>query len=192
MEARAGRKESTVRRKQFVLAAILAGIGTAFALRGGDAPAPGGAKRPPAAALRFGVFDSRAIAVAFVHSRFSTGPKDLMDERKKAEETGDQKRIEELKAKGKKLQDKLHLQGFGKVPVDDLLAYVKDGIPQVAKSAGVDAIADDVLFTAPGVETVDVTDALVKLYSPNESTLKMVESLKKTRPLPLDRFPVGD
>jgi hypothetical protein len=48
-----------------------------------------------------------------------------------AEGEEDEKKIAESKGKGKKLQDKFHLQGSGKVPVDDLLACMKDSLPGV-------------------------------------------------------------
>jgi hypothetical protein len=183
------RKESIMRGNTLLLGALaVGGIGAAAAGCGAVAGvAPG-----PAAVRRIGVFESRAIAVAFASSKFGTQPKELMEEYRKAEAAGDKKRMEELKGRGKKRQDKLHLQGFGRVPVDDLLAPVKDRIADVAKAAGVDVIADDVSFAAPGVEKVEVTDAIVKLYDPSEKTLKTVAEIKKTVPLPLDKFPIED
>jgi hypothetical protein len=165
----------------------LVGLGTALAVKGGDASAAA-----PGSAVRVGVFDSRAVAVAFFHSRYNTEINGMMEEYKKAQAAKDQKRVEELKTKGKKLQDKAHLQGFGKVPVDDLLVPVKAKLADVAKSAGVTAIADDYSYTAPGTETVDVTEAVAKLYEPNEKTLKMIESMKGVKPVPLDQFPIED
>ncbi len=165
----------------------LVGMGTALAVMGGDARAAAAGD-----AVRVGVYDSRAVAVAFFHSRYNTEVKELMAEYKKAEAAGDQKKMAELKAKGKKGQDKAHMQGFGKVPVDDLLVPVKAKLADVAKGAGVIAIADDYTYTAQGTETVDVTDAIVKLYEPDAKTLKMVESMKGVKPLPLDQFPIED
>ncbi|MHC4062053.1 MAG: hypothetical protein ACYSR6_10680, partial [Planctomycetota bacterium] len=63
-------------------------------------------KRVSTSAARIGIYDSRAIAVAFVGSevyKATVGKKmaDMMaDEYKKAESEGDKKRVEELKAWG--------------------------------------------------------------------------------------------
>jgi hypothetical protein len=174
--------------KSLALALVAAGGTLAFVLGAGNQPAPAGKD----AVLRVGTFDSRAIAVAYAHSKYNTQVAKLMEESKKAKAANDTKKIAELNTKGKKLQDKFHLQGFGKVPVDDLLACVKDRLPAVAKEAGVDVIADDMSWAADGVAKVDVTDRLVKLYEPNEQTLKMVAEMKNVKPLPLEDFPIED
>lgn len=46
-----------------------------------------------------------------------------------AKAAGDQARMKELEERGQALQRKLHRQGFGSVPVDDILAHGKDRIP---------------------------------------------------------------
>ena len=170
------------------LALLGAGVAVAVVLGAAAQPAPAAKDR----VARVGVFDSRAVAVAYAHSKYNTQVATLMEEDKKAKASNDTKKIAELKVKGKKLQDKFHLQGFGKVPVDDLLACVKDRLPDVAKQAGVDLIADDVTWASQRVEKIDVTDQLVSLYEPNEKTLKTVAEMKKVKPLPLEEFPIED
>lgn len=172
----------------FTLALIVGGLMVAFVIPAGEQPTPAG-KDP---ALRVGVFDSRAVAVAYFHSKHNTQIAKLMEEDRSAKAAKDEKKIAELRTKGKKLQDKFHLQGFGKVPVDDLLACMKDSLPGVAKEAGVDLIVDDFSWAAAGVQTIDVTDRLVKLYEPNEKTLKMVAGMKEAKPVPLEDFPIED
>ncbi len=170
------------------LALLAAGVAVAFVLGAAAQPAPAAKDR----GLRVGVFDSRAVAVAYAHSKYNTQVAKLMEEDKKAKAANDTEKIAELKVKGKKLQDKFHLQGFGKVPVDDLLECMKDRLPDVAKQAGVDVIADDVTWASRRVEKIDVTDRLVSLYEPNEKTLKTVAEIKKVKPLPLEEFPIED
>jgi len=145
-------------------------MGLVFA--NGEAAAP-----PSAGKVRLGTYDSRAIAVAYAHSRFCTEPKTLMEDLKKAEAAGDTKKLEELKKRGPKLQDHLHRQGFGREPVDDILVHIKDSFPDVCKEAGVDAIVSGVVHAIPAVKTVDVTNRLVKRFEPSENTLKMVEEM---------------
>ena len=128
--------------------------------------------------IRIGTYDNRAIAIAWAPSKYNTVGK-KMEEMKKAEADGDTKKVEELKAWGKASQRQLHRQGFGKVPVDDLLAPVKDQFGDLAKRIGVDAIVWQCDFKADNVEIVDITHDIVMLYSPNERALKWIEDLKK-------------
>jgi hypothetical protein len=137
--------------------------------------------------IRIGTYDNRAIAIAWGGSKYNpVGQK--LEEKKKAEADGDTKKVEELKEWGKAHQRQLHRQGFGKVPVDDLLAAVKDRLPEVAKKTGVVAIVWQSDFVGENVEVVDVTQELVKLFDPSERVLRWTapEALKKTAPLDLD------
>lgn len=137
--------------------------------------------------IRIGIYDNRAIAIAWAPSKYNpVGQK--MEEMKKAEAEGDTKKMEELKEWGKTHQRKLHRQGFGKVPVDDLLVPIKDRLPGVAKKTGVVAIVWQSDFVGENVEVVDVTQELVKLFDPSERVLRWTtpEALKKNAPLDLD------
>ncbi len=134
--------------------------------------------------LRVGVYDNRAIAVAYGPSKYNpVGEK--MKEYNKAKAAGDTKRMKELEAWGEKHQRQLHRQGFGRVPVNDLLAHVKDKMPRLACKLGIDVIARQCDYTSPNVEVVDITKELVMLFDPSEKTLKIVEKLKK-HPNPID------
>ena len=127
------------------------------------------------------------MAVACARSRFNpVGEK--MRELKAAQAAGDKEKVAELEAWGPARQRALHRQGFGRVPVDDLLEPVAERLPEVAREAGVDAIVFDCNWTGPGVEVVDVTDALVALFDPSEKTLATIEELKKHAPADLDEI----
>jgi hypothetical protein len=144
-------------------------------------PAAGQAK------FRIGTYDSRAIAVAYAASRFNpVGSK--MKEMQAAKAAGDQAKVKELEEWGQAFQRQLHRQGFGRVPVDDLLAHVKDRIPEAAARAGVQAVMMQCDWAAAGVEIADVTEALVALYDPSPRTLNIVRELKGKAPLPLDEI----
>jgi len=152
-----------------------------------------GAEQTERSPIRIGIFDSRAIAVAHAHSKYNENViQGLMKKRNKAKEKGDTKRVAELEKQGEKLQDKMHRQGFGKANVDDLLEPVKKHLDKVAEKANVDIIADDTVFTGPGVETIDITNEMVALFDPSPRTLKTVEELKKHKPLAMDQFPLED
>lgn len=147
----------------------------------------GAHSQAPAKKTRVGVYDNRAIAVAFAASKLNpVGQRTA--EYEKAKAASDQKRARELEAWGEAHQRRLHVQGFGRAPVGDLLAYVKDGIPAVAVKASVDAIAWSYDFTSANVEVVDVTDELVLLFDPSQRTLDMVKEVRRHEPADLDEI----
>jgi len=140
--------------------------------------------------VRVGIYDSRAIAVAFVWSdwhRKSLVPK--MAEMEKAKATGDTKKIRELNAWGNAQQARCHRQGFSTAPVDDILEYIKDTLPQIAKDANVIALVSKwdkkTLRRYKSAELIDVTDLMVAPFNPKEKQLKTIEHLKKIKPIPL-------
>lgn len=135
--------------------------------------------------LRVGVYDSRAIAIASVPTEWYNKPvKEKMKEMEKAKAAGDEQKIKEFMAWGESRQQKAHLMGFGTAPVTELLEPIKGRLAEVARQAGVDIIVSkwQIDYQANDVEFVDVTDAMVALYQPNEKVLKSVESLKKWKP----------
>ena len=135
--------------------------------------------------VRLGVYDNRAIAVAYAASTFNP-VKQKMADYEQAKSAGDDARIRELKEWGEKHQRQLHRQGFGRVPVDDLLAHVKDKLPELARNANIDAIVWQCDQAGPHVEVVDITSELVQLFEPSEKTLRTVAELKKHAPADLD------
>lgn len=143
-------------------------------------------EQDPAAAprVRIGTYDSRAIAIAYAPSEHNPVA-EKMKAHASAKAQGDQRQVAELEAWGAAHQRQLHRQGFGRVPVDDLLAPVAHRLPEVAKAAGVDAIVFSCEHHSSEVELVDVTLALVALYEPSERTLEHVRSSLKTTPLSL-------
>ena len=79
----------------------------------------------------------------------------------------------------------LHFQGFGRVPVGDLLQPVQDRLPQLLRDHQLFALTMQCDAVVGGVELVDVTDELVQLYEPNERTLNWVKQLRDQPPLSL-------
>ncbi len=135
--------------------------------------------------LRIGTYDSRAIAIAYAHSKYNpVGEK--MKVYKQAKKNGDTKLVKECEEWGEKHQRQLHRQGFGRIPVDDLLEHVKDQLPAVAQQAGVDAIVFDCNFNAEGVEVIDITMELAMLFDPPERALKSIKEIKNHDPVDLD------
>ncbi len=138
-----------------------------------------------ARAVRVGIYDNRAIAVAFAASKYNPVA-EKMKEYNAAKEAGNTDRVRELEAWGQKLQRQLHRQGFSRVPVDDLLAHVKDQLPEVAEKMKIDVIVWQCDFASPGTEIVDVTSELVQLFHPTEKTLRTIGDLLPKPPIELD------
>jgi hypothetical protein len=139
------------------------------------------------AKLRVGVYDSRAIAIAYGNSEFNEVVK-VRKEYDAAKAAGDKKRIEELEEWGPRHQRQLHRQGFGRVPVTDLLEHVRDRLPEVAQKTGVDVIAFECNYLGPGVEEVDITAELAMLFNPSKKALEWIEDMKNVEPLDLDEI----
>lgn len=136
--------------------------------------------------VRVGVFDSRAVAVAFAASLYNK--KELngkIAERDTAKAAGDTKKADELERWGKERQAMMHRQGYGTASVRNLLEYIKSDLPKIAKEAGVDVIVSkwDIVFKGEAVEFMDVTDSIAKPFNPDAKTLKQIEDIKKVKPL---------
>lgn len=160
--------------------ALLVAVGTGgllLAAATGDAQREGGARGK----LRVGVYDSRAVALAYAPSRFNPA-KEKMAEFKEAEAKGDTDRQAQLKAWGELHQQQLHWQGFGRYPVDDLLKHIEAELPRIAREAGVDVITASPDYLGADVELVDVTEKLVAPFQPNERTIKWIRDLKRQPP----------
>ena len=155
---------------------------TAFSWgRGADATAPAGPT------IRVGTYDSRALAVAYTRSEQSAEKlKALQQQRAEAVKAGDTKRVEELNAQGESMQVRLNLQGFSVAPVGDVLETVREVLPGVAQRKQVTIIVSAADYHGPSVEIVDVTDDLVQLFNPNAQTLKIVNELRKQKPVAIE------
>ena len=140
--------------------------------------------------LRVGTFDSRAVALAY-YRKFYRSPefvarlKRLKEERDQANAAGDHEKAKKLEAEGRAGQEHSHSQVFGSAPVDEIVAKIKDQLPEIAKQAGVDIIVSkwSVTYRSPDTEFVDVTEPMAKLFQPDEQTWKMLRDLTKHQPV---------
>lgn len=151
-------------------------IASAMLLAGGSATTE--------AKVRIGTYDTRSVAIAYAASKYNP-VKVKMEEFGKAKAAGDKAKMKELESWGEEHQRLLHFQGFGRVPVSDLLEPVKAQVQELAKKKGLSAITMSCDFVADGVELVDVTEDLVKLYDPSERILKMAKDIRSARQLGL-------
>ena len=159
-------------------------------LLGLASPPSRGVRQQSARGLRLGVYDSRALAVAYVRSDLNTKRLGELEARRaKAESRGDRKEVAAIEAEGQRLQRRFHLQGFSAAPIDDILAHIRQDIPAIAETAGVDAIVNrwSLVHHRESVEIVDLTEAMVAPFHPDAQTLALIRDLKATQPLDLDQ-----
>ena len=144
-----------------------------------------------ASQVRVGVFDSRALAMAYYRSEaFKLKMKEMRAEYEQAKAAGDEERVKELEAKGPAEQELAHKQGFGTWPVDNILEMIKEDIPEIAKQAKVDVIVSkwNIVYQESGVEFINITDFMVKPFNPDEKTLKTIEEIQEQDPVPLEEL----
>jgi hypothetical protein len=136
--------------------------------------------------VRIGVFDSRGIAIAYSQSAaFQQQMREFQAQGQKAKASNDAKLLSELEAKAQTQQALLHLQGFSIGSVSEILANYQADVAAVAKQANVSAIVSqfELAYQDPSVETVDVTEALVKKINGSPRMPAMLASLKTNKPL---------
>lgn len=161
---------------------VAVGVGSLGVKSVGRPPAAAAAAKPVAnVVVRVGVYDSRAIAVAYSRSAgWNDVLTEKMKEREAAQAAGDKKKVADLEAWGRSRQTMAHLAVFSGVPMDDALLNEKvaAGMKEVGAKRGLSAIVRRTEWVAAGVEVVDVTDDLVDLFDPDDRVLKIVEGLK--------------
>ena len=163
------------------LAAIAAGI-----LWGGCAILAAGQEQQRTE-LRVGVYDSRAIAIAYAPSKYTQNEiQKMYDIVHKAEAQGDTETAQKTRDTAEFMQKRRHLQGFGTAPVHELIEPVKDKLPKLAADCQVDAIVSkwEFDYLAPDAAVKDITHELVALFEPNARALNIIAHLKNWVPLP--------
>ena len=142
---------------------------------------------------RIGVYDSRAVAVAFAGSEaHKAWMEPLITEHRKAKAAGDTKRVAELEAEGKARQKRAHTQAFSTAPVDDILEEIKGQLPQIRKNAGASVLISkwdkEQLARYRATEQVDVTMALVDAFKPSEKQRKRAIEIQQRDPIPISQI----
>ena len=170
---------------------ILCGLGCCW-FGGGTVARAGDGEVTHSTPVRIGVYDSRAVALAWFWSApVQQRLQDQMAAARASKQAGDTARFKELAAALRAEQDRIHRQGFSTAPVDDALAALKDRIPEIEKQAGVSMLVskwdEAALKKYPNAEQVDVTGQLVRGFKPTEKQLKMITDLQKKKPLSLEQ-----
>ena len=167
---------------------ITAGVSITAALIALASAQPGRAQdKAPSAPERIGIYESRAVAVAYAGSEAQvTKMKALTTRMKQARESGDTNTMMQLEAEGRAWQSKLMRQGFGTAPVDDLLAEIGNELPMIQQTAGVTRFISKwnkaELKRHPQAAQVDVTMRLVDAFQPNPTQRQRALEIQKTKP----------
>lgn len=143
------------------------------------------------ARLRLGVYDSRAIAVAYSNStEFRDAMKGVQAEYQKAKADKDAKKMAELEARMKLQQRRMHEQGFSTGSVAGIMSKVKDKLPDVAKKAKVQALVSkwELNYQSAEVEVVDVTDALIALFQVTDKGKEWAKGVLSQPPVPIEQI----
>jgi hypothetical protein len=155
-------------------------------LAGGAVSAQAQAVKP-----RLGIYDSRAIAVAYANSaEFRDTLKAAQGDYQQAKADKDEKKATEIGAKMKLMQRRMHEQGFSTGSVAGIMSKIKDKLPGVAKEAGVQAILSkwELNYQSADIEVVDVTDAVVALFRVSDKGKEWIKGVRAQPPVPMEQI----
>ncbi|MHC4993569.1 MAG: hypothetical protein ACYTGQ_00805 [Planctomycetota bacterium] len=133
-----------------------------------------------------GVFDSRAVAAAWIRSdAHGQSLQEMKAEYDRAKAAGNDKRLQELDKQGRQSQELAHEQVFGNEPIDNVLEIIEDQLPDIAKKAGAGVLVSkwEIAYQDGSMKTVDVTWDLVKLFDPDDKTVETIKQVMKSKPV---------
>ena len=165
-------------------------IGSAVVLLGclaGRAPA-----ETPRKIFRVGIYDSRAIAVAYANSReYQNAMKAVELDYAQAKNANNQVRMTEIQQRMQAAQRRLNDQTFSTASVSVVMPVLKSSLPHLAREANVDIIVSkyELNYQSLNVETEDVTDKLVALFHTTDQGWKWAKEIQQKPPLPIDKVP---
>jgi hypothetical protein len=131
-------------------------------------------------AVRIGTYHAPSLVLAWYRSgEYAKELGALKAARDAAAKSGDEKAVAGYEQRGASQQDLAHRQLAGETGTEDILARLKDDLPAIAKAAGVERIVPPGTASGDRVVLVDVTDALVERFHPDEATKKMIAEVRK-------------
>jgi hypothetical protein len=156
-----------------------------------DAMAVSKSDRTDGSTLRVGIYESRAIALAFGRSELNMSRvRELKQKHRQAEAEGNEEAKVECETLGPRWQELLHRQVFGDAPIPDILAILEPRMAEVREASGVDLIVTGVVATGDNIEVVDVTQEMMALFDLDEDSIKMANEIKSHPPIPWFEFPL--
>jgi hypothetical protein len=135
-----------------------------------------------------GTYDNRAVAIAYFNSsEWQSTLSEMRLNVKNAQSANNDSLAQQLRKRGAASQTLAHLCGFSNGSVADILEKHRTDVESLAKSAKVSAIVSQYELIRPLniIETVDMTDAFVRLFKPNEKVLEWIKEALKQPPMPM-------
>jgi hypothetical protein len=170
-----------------VIATILANVAGATLARAGAT------EENNTSGQQIGVYDSRVVAYAhFWTPEHQQQLKEKSAAGKAAKAAGDQAQFNKLSKEMADEQDRIHHEVFSTAPAEEAMAALKPRLAVIQKQAGVSALVSkwdkQTLFTYKSAQQVDVTDLLVREFKLDPKQTKIIEDIKKQKPVPLDKI----
>lgn len=139
---------------------------------------------------RIGIYDSRAVAIAYAGSSYQQARmNELVRQQKQAKAAGNKKEIARIEAEGRAWQAALHRQGFGTAPVADLLTNISNALPTIQAEAKVTQLIskwnEPELKNHASAEKIDVTMKLVDAFHPSERQRRHAIEIQTKEPVKL-------
>ncbi|MCX6150800.1 MAG: hypothetical protein NTX22_09770 [Ignavibacteriales bacterium] len=137
---------------------------------------------------RIGVFDSRAVVVAYYNSKYFK-EKQIFDslglQMKNAKEKDDKKTIAKIEREGTLRQAMMHEQGFGKGSINNITETMKDKMAILVKNENLTAIVSkwELVYSGTDVELVDITEKIVDFFEPSEKIKSMMKEIMQSEPI---------
>lgn len=175
-------KSSVVFPKRFVVGATVA----LWVLSGATVSAQLQAQK-----VRIGVYDSRAVAVAYANStEWQEVMKATRADYEKAKAAKEEKQMKEIEGRMKLAQLRAHEQGFSTGSVAGVVAKVKGALPGIAQRAGVPVIVSkwELNYQSPDIELVDVTDEVVALFHVSDKGKAWAKDIRTKPPVPMEEI----
>jgi hypothetical protein len=141
-----------------------------------------------AAKLRIGIYDSRAVATAYCGTHMHEVQIKILDDAlKEAKATGIPEKIRECDTAVWDARKRLHRQGFGTYPVDDILAKIPSEVAAIKTQVNISDLVskwdNKNLAKYKHAERIDVTAQLIDAFHPSDRRRKVAEDIQKHKPL---------
>lgn len=140
------------------------------------------------AAQRIGIYDSRSVAVAFAgNPEHEAQTAEALAALRAAKAGGDPQKIAEADERVWDSRKRLHRQGFGTAPVDDILALYRGQLETLKQERNLTALVSkwdkQTLKRYPDARHVDVTEDLIDVLGPNDRQRQRALAIRKHKPL---------
>ncbi len=143
---------------------------------------------------RIGIYDSRAVAIAYYQSPYHQQDLDkLLADYNDARSKGDTVLAKKLSDRVSIMQMIAHDKGFGKGTVSNILDRFTNQLDKLAKAKNLLFIVSkwEVYSENGGIEFVDVTEKVAAIINPSEKVLEFIKDLDKHAPIE-DAFFIED